>query len=260
MNKQAYISLIATASTPTTTNTRTAVQQTSSTSLGLSSWLLVEVPLLSALGFGTIVGALITSIFQWKINSKNREHAEKIERIRNISTQDLDQVKAEHNQQLEKGRQEHEQSLEEMRQSYERKKLRDENRWELIQYWKKFLDTRSDVLYLADDSLFQALDQSLPLSARQELSHFRSEYERRWKQFLENDLIKVEQDARFYAANLKVIEAVTFSASDRAEAERFMRSQYRSSAVDEAREELGKPLRNFLYKQLAELQKNWELI
>lgn len=72
--------LIATASTPTAT-VQPQIQHTGSTST-VRDLLLLDVPLLGTLGFGTLAAAIIAGLFQLRINKINREHAIELESVK----------------------------------------------------------------------------------------------------------------------------------------------------------------------------------
>lgn len=83
----------------------------------MPDWLLVEVPLINALGIGTILAALITGIFQLRIHGKNREHAKDLDEARRI----------------------HEEKMQHLKDEYEENRQRRVEKFRLIDDWRKIL-------------------------------------------------------------------------------------------------------------------------
>jgi len=149
------------------------------------------------------------------------------------------------------------------------RKDRRKNRGELIKHWQTFLETRSDILHLADDIRFQDLVKCLSQSARQELSQLIDEYEKQWDYFREVDLLRVRREAEAVVdAERKAIEEGAFLPSGTLNIRKntsysnaqHLRTQYVNDYTSDTKEKLAKPLRVFLARELAILQKQWGLL
>lgn len=101
VKEASYILLIATALTPITTQVTT--QQPSAAPMQ-TAWLTAQIPLLSALGIGAILAAIVAGFFQLRIHAKNREHLEKLDKAKRTHELEVQRLKAVYDRELENER------------------------------------------------------------------------------------------------------------------------------------------------------------
>ena len=162
MNSTTRSSFSAAQSTATTTTatTQKTTQQATNTSANILDWLLIEVPLINALGVGTVLAALITGIFQLRIHGKNQEHANR----------------------LEEARRNHEEKMQHLKDEYEENRQRRVEKFRLIDDWRKFLEDDS----IAMAGLYEKYNSTLK-------KHFSDETNRRILKAIEKNTEQIFQ-------------------------------------------------------------------
>jgi hypothetical protein len=112
MKETTHTSLIATASTPNTTATQPATQQTGSASTGMPGWLFTDIPLLSSLlislSFGTILAASIGVWGNMRLEKQRQRHGKELEDQRQGFEKERDELRRQHEIELERIRAEYE--------------------------------------------------------------------------------------------------------------------------------------------------------
>jgi hypothetical protein len=204
------------ASTPTTTTTTIPIvpQQQVATSPSFLDGLLVYAPLLAVLGLGSIIAALITRDGQWKIYRDGKEQEKESES--NVKTT--------------------------------------ENTDELVRYWQNYLASDSSFLYLEKDTKYHELIQELSSSERDELSRKLAEYKEKLNDFNKFELPKLRTESKkAVKRDLKMFKDIIQPPAD-SSLESFLCSDYIKASQDDAREELEKPLRDFLAEEVAKLK------
>ncbi len=163
-------SLIAIASTPTTTTTQPTTQQTGGASTGIPGWLSVDVPLLGALGIGTVIAALITVFGKhWsdiRLNEQQRRHEVEFEEQRQCYEKERDEF-----------RRQHERELEQVKTEYEGEKEKRAERRKLVKQWRElYLNVRFENTgnsFMADP-IYLSLEPYLSDDARKSIEHVHS--------------------------------------------------------------------------------------
>lgn len=213
--KTAFI-VAASISTTTTTTIPAAPQQQVAASPSLLDGLLVYAPLLPLLiFFGSIIAALITRDGQWLIHRDSKQQKKQSEN--HIQTA-----------------------------KYET---------EIAEYWQNYLATNSSLLCLKKDVRYHDLVLNLSSSAKDELFSEFTKYEEKMKNFYKFDLPKLRVEAEKRAKHERqALEKVT-NLPVNVSLEKMLYSQNMEAFRDDAREDLEKPLRDFLSKELAELRR-----
>lgn len=138
------------ATSKSTTTVQLQTQQTGNSST-VKDLLLLDVPLLGALGVGTLIASIITGLFQLRIHKMNRKHAIEIERVKD--------------------------KFERSREYEQQQKI---SRKELVRTWETLLDKKNlDTLELTEQSTYSDLE-----------SHFSDPFKESLKPFIMYALYK----------------------------------------------------------------------
>ncbi|WOD38452.1 hypothetical protein [Nodosilinea sp. E11] len=210
-------SFTAAASMPTTTTTTTiptVPQQQLATSPSLLDGLLVYAPLLAVLGLGSIIAALITRNSQWQIYRDSKEREKESKSI--------------------------EQTIE------------DTNK--LAEHWQNYLANNSSLLYLEKDTKYYELIQEFSSSKKDELSRKLIEYKKKLNHFSKFEFPKMRTESKkAVKRDLKMFKDIIQPPADPS-LESLLCSDYIRASQDDIREELERPLRDFLAEEVAKLK------
>ena len=129
----------------------------------------------------------------------------------------------------------------------------------IVEHLQDFIHAQSEILDLTEAVYFQEFILRLSPSIKHELFRLIDEYDKQLKHFLEVELPDVRRKAKKDLESEKKFIEKAANLTLAPSAQGGLLSEYVSNIIFEKKQELAKPLRVFLAKQLAILKKRYRL-